>query len=168
MIKCLLCLREGHNWQRCPLFRSTQEYLEHMAPSPLSPEEMGAGPNGPSLAPNRLEEIFGSDSNPLLANALEDEDLSLEQKILSTEILIGIRKFRDMNPEEQELLNEVATHLAVSGGVKKPKKYTPPPRPAYVFNESEMTEDPLYQHRVGPDYYTSINYPDSGLPPRNS
>jgi hypothetical protein len=126
-MKCLLCEQQGHGWQKCPLFGSTEQYLAAMAPVPRSPEELES-PAATSLAPTLFEQLYGQDENAL-AEMMDDERLGPNERILATELLIGAKDLKKLSKEEIAILDNMAYHLAASGTTKKAEVHQPQTKP---------------------------------------
>ena len=126
-MKCLLCSKQGHSWQKCPLFGSTKEYLAAVAPVPRSPEELGTTA-APSLAPTLFEQLYGHDENAL-SEMMEDDKLGPNERILATELLIGAKDLKKLSVEDRILLDTMAYHLAASGTTKRAEVHQPQTKP---------------------------------------
>ena len=126
-MKCLLCEQQGHGWQKCPLFGSTEQYLAAMAPVPRSPEELGTTA-ATSLAPTLFEQLYGQDENAL-SELMDDDKLGPNERILATELLIGAKDLKKLSTEDRAILDSMAYHLAVSGTTKKAEVYQPQTKP---------------------------------------
>lgn len=113
-------------------------------PAPLSPEEMEEGPSGSSLARDPLEQIFGGDKDQILQEAMHDESLSPEQRILATELIIGLKNPKDIAEQELADLTEIANHVTSS----VPRS----PQPQPIRREEEELEE-----YSGYDPYSSVN-----------
>ena len=126
-MKCLLCEKQGHGWQKCPLFGSTEEYLAAVAPVPRSPEELES-PAASSLAPTLFEQLYGQDENAL-SELMDDDKLGPNERILATELLIGATELKKLSKEERTLLDTMAYHLAASGTTKRAEVVQPQTKP---------------------------------------
>jgi hypothetical protein len=104
-----------------------------MAPSPLSPEEMGAKAT-PSLAPTLFEELYGQDQNAM-AEMMDDDSLGPNERILATELLIGAKTLKSLDKDDRALLNHMAYHLAA-------KTAAPPAPRKEIKTEAPSDFDP--------------------------
>lgn len=126
-MKCLLCEKQGHGWQKCPLFGSTEEYLAAVAPVPRSPEELETTV-GSSLAPTLFENLYGHDESAL-SELMDDDKLGPNERILATELLIGAKDFKKLSKDDRAILDTMAYHLAASGTTKRAEVHAPQTKP---------------------------------------
>ena len=86
-----------------------------------APSKQGEAPNRASLAPTLFEGVYGADGQQALQEAMHDEELSVDQRVMATELLIGTKQLASLTEEEKFLLDEMTRHLVSGGGRKKPK-----------------------------------------------
>jgi len=121
------------------MFGSKEQYIKAFAPN----SGVGAvGPKPPTLAPTRLEELYGDDYSQVLMEAMDDDGLSPEQRILATELLIGTTELKNLDLEEREILDDLAVAMATSSGRVKPQ-----PHPVV---RREPKEDPYVEEDDSP------------------
>jgi hypothetical protein len=121
------------------MFGPTKDYLRAYAPPPpVVPLEGPVNKPRSSLAPKLFEDIYGRDGDIILAQAMDNEDLSPEQRILAMELLTGIKKADKLDRQDRELLNDLGTQTATS---KKKKPPEPVVTPRKVERDVELEED---------------------------
>jgi len=142
----MFCSSDLHDNLTCPMFGKTEVYLKAYAPS-VSSEGPVNRPR-PSFAPTQLEQIYGADYENVLADAIDDPDLTSEQRILAMEVVTGIKDLKKLDPSDLSLLDGL-THHVYAGGPRKtlpvdaPKRQTALPTLLDPHMEDENTIDDL-------------------------
>jgi hypothetical protein len=146
-MKCIFCTKEDHVWRECPMFGSTENYLQVYAPpAPVVPPEGPVNKPRSSLAPKLFEDIYGRDGDAVLSQALDNEDLPPEQRILAMELLTGLKKYDKLDRQDRDLLNDLGTHMAYS-----PKTQPKQPPAVLIPKKSEAT-DPYIEEDAKPHW----------------
>jgi len=116
---CIFCTSDLHEHGKCPMFGKTEEYLKAHAPT-VSLEGPVNKPRS-SFASTQLEQLYGSDHESVLSDAMDDPDLSSDQRTLAMEILSGQKDIKKLDVSDREMINEITTHTYGSASVASRK-----------------------------------------------
>jgi hypothetical protein len=118
MTRCPIC-NELHDFGKCPLFGTKEEYLSRAAPMPPAPPlPVELPPEKPrvsgSLARTQFEDIFGRGAEGLLQYVHDNPAYSPDQQTLALLVLAGHKKIEELDLHDREVLDRIALQLATS------------------------------------------------------
>jgi len=118
MTRCPIC-NELHDFGKCPLFGSKDEYLSRAAPTPPAPPfPVELPPEQPrvrgSLARTQFEELFGPGAEGLLQYVYDNPDFAPDSQSLALLILAGHKKINELDAHDRTVLDRVALQIATS------------------------------------------------------
>lgn len=117
---CMFCKGE-HELKECPHFADTKTYLREFAPRHDTPPPAR---KRASLAPTQFEQVFGAEAETLLQDVLDHpQDFGNDEVNLAWQILGGMKKLKDLNQDERDLLDHI-THRMIGGKYTKPQTET--------------------------------------------
>jgi len=132
MIKTCQFCKEGHDLKECPHFADTKTYLNTFAPRHDTPPPAR---KRASLPNTQFEEAFGPEAETLLQDVLDHPtDFTGDEVNLAWQILGGLKKLKELNQEEKDLLDHI-THRMLAG------RYTPPAQPAPAVRQRHPEDD---------------------------
>lgn len=156
MTRCPIC-NELHDYGKCPLFGTKEEYLARVAPMPPAPPlPVELPPEQPrvrgSLARTQFEELFGQGAEGLLQYVYDNPDYTPEQQTLALLVTAGHKKINELDSHDRTELDRIALRLATQPAGARAQQQAQVVRQPHLTPGAMLHKDVQVDAAEHPDY----------------